>query len=389
MNIQDFFNLFLIVSAIHGFVFFTVLSFSKEGKNKTLVYINFLVLAISLNNFQSWVLVKQFFTNHLFLRYFEIPWHFLIASFFYMFLIHYFEIEKRQRNILKGILSLFIVLLIIRLGFYYVNNGVQETLPIFKKYTVFEEVLSIILSFAIFGYSYYLYKLTISEKTESKVIDFDNLKWINVFFKLGLLAYVFWIIPLIVTLSLGFKVFLPSYYPLRVFTTVLIYWLGYQSIIQLRTLKERKYLRENAIIERKEKKVQALRINENNKNDKSINIPEEIVEGILKGLEKFEANKEYCSQNVTLSSLASELHTNTNYLSKVINHYKELSFSNYINTLRINNIIEQLEEKPIIRKFTIKAIALEAGFSSSDSFSKAFFKLKDMNPSEYIKKLEA
>lgn len=334
------------------------------------------------------MLVKQFFTNHLFLRYFEIPWHFLVAIFFYMFLIHYLEIEKRKLNVLKIVLFVFVLLLVIRLGFYYAYYGIQEIPSLFKRYTIIEEILSIIFSFCIFGYSYYLFRLTLNRRTESKIMSFDNLKWINTFFKLGLLSYIFWIIPLIVTVSLSFKIFIPSYYPLRVFTTILIYWLGYQSIIQLRTLKERRYLRENAITENRGNTVEILSLTQNNKKDKSLNIPEEIIVGILKGLEKFEHHKEYCSQNVTLSSLASELNTNTNYLSKVINYYKKMSFSNYINTLRIQNIILQFEENPIIRKFTIKAIALEAGFNSSDSFSKAFFKMKGMNPSEYIKKMD-
>jgi len=56
--------------------------------------------------------------------------------------------------------------------------------------------------------------------------------------------------------------------------------------------------------------------------------------------------------------------------------------------LRINNIVKQLKKDQIIRKFTIKAIAQEAGFNNSDSFSKVFFKMKGVKPSDFIRNLK-
>ncbi|QMU64429.1 MAG: helix-turn-helix domain-containing protein [Flavobacteriaceae bacterium] len=388
--IKDFFNFFLLLSALHGFLFCTVLFFSKNGKKRSIVFINFLVLAISLNNFQSWVLAKSFFQEHLFLRYFEIPWHFLAASFFYMFLIYYLEIEKKYFNVLKVVLFIFSFLLLVRFGFYYADYGVQEIAPYFKKYTVIEEVLSIILSLAVFGYSYYLYRLVKNDKTASNIISFDNLKWINTFFRLGLLGYLFWILPLIITIYLNFNIFLPSYYPLRVFTTILIYWLGYQSVMQIRVLNERKYLRKHLNSSSAKKIIRKPIIDSSLQkefNDK-LNIPDEITDSVLRALDVFEKHQEYTSPQITLNFLAKKFNTNTNYLSKIINHYKKTSFTNYLNTLRIDNIIKELKENPIIRKFTIKAIAQEAGYNNADSFSKTFFKLKGIKPSDYIKNME-
>ncbi|WP_408029369.1 helix-turn-helix domain-containing protein [Tenacibaculum xiamenense] len=224
------------------------------------------------------------------------------------------------------------------------------------------------------------------KRIPSNITDFDNLKWIRIFFRLGLLSYVSWFIPLLITLILKFNIFLPSYYPLRIFTTILIYWLGYQSIIQLRVLQERKYLRPLIASNSNTLKTQSLV--HKSKSNKKLGIPEEIVKSILFGLDQFEKNKRYTSQNMTLTVLAKELNTNTSYLSKIVNHYKETSFTNYLNTLRVNNIIALLESNSIIRKYTIKAIAQEAGFSNSDSFSKAFVKLKNRTPSEFIKDLK-
>uniref|UniRef100_UPI000A484A06 helix-turn-helix domain-containing protein n=1 Tax=Tenacibaculum ovolyticum TaxID=104270 RepID=UPI000A484A06 len=121
--------------------------------------------------------------------------------------------------------------------------------------------------------------------------------------------------------------------------------------------------------------------------EKLINIPNNIIEDVLNGLVLFEDNKKFISNRITLSSLAKDLKTNTNYLSKIINHHRNNSFSNYINHLRINYIVEKLKIDKTIRKYTIKAISEEVGFNNSESFSKAFYKIKGIKPSYFIKEL--
>ncbi|WP_416370339.1 helix-turn-helix domain-containing protein [Tenacibaculum ovolyticum] len=82
------------------------------------------------------------------------------------------------------------------------------------------------------------------------------------------------------------------------------------------------------------------------------------------------------------------MNTNTNYLSKVINQHKNTTFSNYINRLRIDYIVEKLKTDSLLRKYTIKTIANEAGFKNTESFSKAFYKFTEIKPSYFIKELE-
>lgn len=119
-----------------------------------------------------------------------------------------------------------------------------------------------------------------------------------------------------------------------------------------------------------------------------LNIPKETIDKVLGDLSLFEREKKYVVKNITLSSLAKELNTNTNYLSKIINHFKNESFSNYLNNLRIEYIVDKLKEDKVLRKFTIKAIADEAGFNNAESFSKAFYKSKGIKPSYFLKELE-
>ena len=120
---------------------------------------------------------------------------------------------------------------------------------------------------------------------------------------------------------------------------------------------------------------------------KTSNVPDEIVENILLSLNKFEEKNQFIMRDITLVLLAKKLNTNSNYLSKVINTYKEKNFTNYINELRIEYAIEKMKTDVTFRKYTIKAIALDVGFKSSDSFSKAFLKQKEIKPSYFLREL--
>lgn len=119
-----------------------------------------------------------------------------------------------------------------------------------------------------------------------------------------------------------------------------------------------------------------------------INISQDIIDTILKALTNFEKNNDFLDSKVSLNHLAKSIHTNSNYLSKVINHYKNKSFSNYINDLRIKYTIDKLKNDSQFKKYSIKGISEEVGFKNAESFSKAFEKNTALKPSYFIKELE-
>lgn len=86
--------------------------------------------------------------------------------------------------------------------------------------------------------------------------------------------------------------------------------------------------------------------------------------------------------------MAKSFETNRNYLSKVIKIKTNKKVSTYINDLRIEYIFNELKTNLKLRKFTIKAVANECGFTSSEHFSKCFYKKYGIYPSYYIKKLK-
>ncbi|GGX11235.1 helix-turn-helix domain-containing protein [Aquimarina muelleri] len=118
-------------------------------------------------------------------------------------------------------------------------------------------------------------------------------------------------------------------------------------------------------------------------------LPEGIANNILCNLNDFENSKRFTNKSVNLNYLANELKTNSKYLSKTINIYKKKTFTQYINDLRIEYLIEKLNTDKTFKNYTIQAIATEIGFNTSNAFSRAFFKKTGMYPSEYIKELDS
>ncbi|WP_177177172.1 AraC family transcriptional regulator [Flavobacterium urocaniciphilum] len=116
-------------------------------------------------------------------------------------------------------------------------------------------------------------------------------------------------------------------------------------------------------------------------------ISPEIVSEILQKLNNFEKEKKYINSIISIHTLAQDLNTNSKYLSSIINNNLNKSFTNYINDLRIDNIINELKVNKKLRKYNVKSIAEEAGFNTAESFSKAFFKRTGIKPAYFVKKL--
>ena len=121
--------------------------------------------------------------------------------------------------------------------------------------------------------------------------------------------------------------------------------------------------------------------------EKSVRMNNEVVADLLKKLDLFEKNQGYLEKDLCLPKLAKDLKTNTSYLSKVINCYKEKSFANYINHLRIDHMIELLKSEPLYRKYTIKALAEITGFNSTQQFSDSFNERTKSRPSLFINEI--
>jgi tetratricopeptide (TPR) repeat protein len=155
----------------------------------------------------------------------------------------------------------------------------------------------------------------------------------------------------------------------------------------LLTLYERNRRRQNRIfrellLEKKpEKPLPAKRM------PKELGIAPETVEKILNRLEKWEQSKRYLDTDITRTTLAVYLETNVHYASDVIMHYRDKSFTEYVNDLKVDYIIEQLKTDKHKRMFTHDALAEEAGFSTTQRFVQAFKARTTLSPNFFSAKI--
>ena len=68
-------------------------------------------------------------------------------------------------------------------------------------------------------------------------------------------------------------------------------------------------------------------------------INQDTVAAVLKQLEKFEKDKKFLEKDLTLTKLAVAFDSNTRYISKIISHYRDKKFVDYLNDLKVDYLI--------------------------------------------------
>lgn len=183
------------------------------------------------------------------------------------------------------------------------------------------------------------------------------------------------------------KIIEKTAYALYITITVLFFlilFLLYRYYINQRTYRQKF----EELMQKKEDRIEQQPIEtEEDSENKKPDINPEVIAAILKQLESFEKNKKFLKRDLTLVNLAATFNTNTNYLSKVVNYAKHKSYIAYINDLRIDYIVEVLKKDSKLRNYTMKALAEEAGFSTAQHFSKAFYAKTGIYPSYFVTEL--
>lgn len=168
-------------------------------------------------------------------------------------------------------------------------------------------------------------------------------------------------------------------------TVIIVLSLSYHSV-----RKQRQYKRNYELL------IQRMKTNEKHTEEFShqeksgtSNISEEVQKRILKKLKMFEQSEKYLRKDTTLTSLANLLGTNPKYLSEIIKSSKSQNFNGYINSLKINFIVQKLYNSPEYRDYKISFLAEKCGYASPQVFVIAFKKEYGVTPSYFINQLNA
>lgn len=97
--------------------------------------------------------------------------------------------------------------------------------------------------------------------------------------------------------------------------------------------------------------------------------------------------KHFTDPNLTVQSVADELHTNRTYLSKAINDISGKTFTQIINEYRIHHAIELISDRKA--NYPLKQVASDVGFNSLSTFYTVFQTTTGMTPARYRDSLKS
>ena len=91
----------------------------------------------------------------------------------------------------------------------------------------------------------------------------------------------------------------------------------------------------------------------------------------------------YLNKNFNLSKFAKEIEVDELEINYYLNEYKEISFAEYLNFLRISFVIINIEQN-YLKEHSITKLAEDAGFSDRTSLEKTFKKIINCTLQEFI-----
>ncbi len=371
MDFKSIFNLLLIIGVVHGVVFIGISFFIRKKVEKTILFLNLFILFISLNNLNAWLIDKGFLGDGPLATFMSVPWYVLIMPMFYSFLLNYLDIADKKWTYLRLSVVLFLSFLIVRLLIIdKIEDGRLHKSTI-SIYGTSEDIAAFLFSVFLYVKSFQI--LTKYQKLYADILSFDDLRWIKQFLRFGVFLFIFWLTAIVLNSFTNWSKAPYTYYPLRLTTSILIYWVGYTAFYRYVIMQERLSLRKSV---KKKKSLNAqsfgfLRKQKAKKEFKKVN------DYVL-------ANKSHLNPLLGLESLASELKMGSSTLSKLINENFTGNFSDYINLFRVEEAKRILSD-PEFENYTIVALCLECGFNSKSTFYKAFKQHTGLTPSEYKK----
>lgn len=363
---KNIFDFLMISGVLLGIIFIVATQFSKNGRDKSIIYLNLVVLFIMLNNLQALSLETIFVDANFFIQRLQIPWYVLIFPSFYTFLIYYLKIEKKISSFVYVSISLFVIEIAIRIALFPNFFNEKENFFI-AKYAQIEEIIN--ASYSVFLFIKAVVILFNYSELYQQVLAFDDVKWLKNFMFFGSIVILMWICAILLNLDkvLNPEVFI--YYPLRLSSTALLYWISYQGFYNYSLMLKRIELRKEIIAE-------PTIVNSTS------NAKESEEEKFLMIKNYIKKNKRFLDPSFSLERLSSEMGISTSKLSHLINQESGYNFPDYINFLRVEKAKKFLI-KSDYSSYTIVAIGLECGFNSKSTFYTAFKKFTNVTPSEF------
>lgn len=122
--------------------------------------------------------------------------------------------------------------------------------------------------------------------------------------------------------------------------------------------------------------------------EKTFTLPKDLRQKVIKRIELQILKEFFVQEKATLNELSKKVKVNPKYVSQIINEYYKMTYSKFLNELRVKHILLKLDEDRKLREYSIKAISKEVGYKSSKTFVNAFKDYTGISPAAYIENLK-
>jgi len=369
------FNIIIISGVIQGIIFSVIVLTQKKYRSNNTIFLGLTVLFLSLSNLQYWLSDTYIILNQPNFSFAFIPYQWLIMPMFYLYIYKFLRQDQLTLKICALLIGPFIVVFLIHLYTLFsavlTNQPIQIPMHIEKGIYLYMEYFSFAFNILVLFFSLRL--IIAYEKDSTYNIQWvrSETNWLKQLIYVGFVICIFWILGgVLVTFYSVTKSFI-FYYPLWIGISFLIYWIGYVGLNKSKALRERIHLRQKRIAKFEETSENPV-------------VP-------TKTLNKIEAyiheNKSYLNPYLSLNLLSNELDLSEGYISQVINKSMDQNFTDFINSLRVEDAKVMLLSEDF-KNYTILSIGLESGFNSKSSFYTAFKKFTGKTPLEYKKSVQ-
>jgi AraC-like DNA-binding protein len=365
--VKTIFNFVMLTGIVLGILFLIFSAKSKNGGAKPIIYLNLFVLFLTLNNLQIWIIDMVYLQANYFVRNLLIPFYALIVPAFYTFVAHYLKVEKKIQSFVTFSIVLFTVEILVRIvfSFFYYNEKGNYTVA---KYAQVEEIANALFTLFLFVKSAVLvFKFT---KLFQYSLSFDTIRWLKTFLFIGCFVLLMWVSAIILNLDKVVNPVIFIYYPLRLSSTILVYWLGYQGFFNYRLMSERIELRK-IILEKKGTPSKITYDTTKKENASFEQLNQFIIDSEL-----------FLDPRCNVNTIASATEMTPKKLSDCIKNNTNATFLDYINQIRIEKSKKYLSN-PNYYYYTIETIGLECGFNSKSAFYSSFKKFTNQTPTEF------
>ena len=361
---RDIIAILVFFGAIQGFMLCLHLYFKKkDNKSAFNFYALFLFSLSYFNLVYALMLLDISYIGFVPLTSFPFPYKYLIGVGFYFYIKN--QIVQKERTVFKPDYLLFLPAILYGLlrGYWYIilHSGIDKDIfwKVYKSgFFIYNEYIYLIFNLLLTAHS-----IRFLKKNKAQIRGFNisrkNWEWLLKFSYAFAIIIIINLVLAVIVHIVGDKYNGAVYSIILILNSIYIYWVGFESITQSKFLFNKFTLKSQKPKENQAPNPLAQKL------DYYIN-----------------AEEIFANKNLKVSDVSALLHTTEKELSLYIHESFEMSFSEYINQLRVEKVKTLLRTKEQ-SKYTLPAIAEIAGFSSKSSFNAVFKRMTGLTPTQY------